>query len=98
MRARLITTKASPEVVEAGIQLTKDVLVPAARQQEGFRGYIGIYDAPSGTGMALTLWEDERTEEASDEALRPNREQFAEAFGADMRVDKYDVAVAELAN
>ena len=96
MRARLITTKASPQVVDAAIQLTKDVLVPAAREQEGFRGYVAIYDSPSGTGMALTLWEDERTEEASDEALRPNRERFAEAFGAEVRVDKYDVAFAEL--
>jgi hypothetical protein len=96
MRARVITTTASPEVVEAGVQLTKDVLVPAARHQEGFRGYIAIYDTDKGTGIAVTLWEDERTELASDEALGATREQFATTFGAEVLVDKYDVAFAEV--
>lgn len=97
MKARVIVTAASPELVEGAIQLTREVLVPNARQQDGYRGYIGIYDVERGVGSAITLWEDERTEQASDEALRPAREQFAAAFGADVRVEKYDVAVAELA-
>lgn len=98
MRARVIETKASPEVVEAGIQVTKDVLVPNARAQEGFRGYIALYDSAAGIGFAVTLWEDERTEMASDEAARPGREQLAASFGAEVAVKKYDVAVVELAN
>ena len=96
MKARVIITTASPDVVEGGIQLTRDVLVPNARQQEGYRGYIGLYDAERGVGTAITLWEDEGAEEASDEALRPAREQFAAMFEADVRVEKYDVAVAEV--
>ena len=96
MRARVIVTSASPELVEQAVQLTRDVLVPNSREQEGYRGYIAFYDAERGTGTAVTLWEDERTEEASDEALRPAREQFAAAFGADVRVEKYDVAFAEV--
>lgn len=96
MKARAIITTASPDVVEGGIQLTRDVLVPNARQQEGYRGYIGLYDAERGVGTAITLWEDEGAEEASDEALRPAREQFAAMFEADVRVEKYDVAVAEV--
>lgn len=96
MRARVIFSTASPEVVERGAQLTRDVLVANARLQPGYRGYIALYDADRGVGTAVTLWQDEATEEASDEALRPAREQFAAAFGADVRVEKYDVAVAEL--
>ncbi|CAN5648841.1 hypothetical protein BH20ACT23_BH20ACT23_11310 [soil metagenome] len=95
MRARVILTAASPEVVEAGVQLTEDVLVPNARQQAGYRGYIALYDVERGVGTAITLWEDEATEKASDEELRPGREQFAAAFGAEVRVEKYDVGVAE---
>lgn len=96
MRARVIITTASKEVVEGAIQLTREVLVPNARNQDGYRGYIGIYDAERGVGSAITLWEDERTELASDEALAPAREQFASMFEAEVRVEKYDVAVAEL--
>ena len=95
MRARLIRTEASPEVIEAGIQLTRDVLVPAARQREGFRGYIGLVDAEQGVGLAVTLWEDDQTELASDEASRPAREQLAESFGAKISVEKYDVPLIE---
>ena len=97
MRARLIRTEAPPEVIEAGIQMTKDALVPAAREREGFRGYIGLVDAEQGLGLAITLWEDEQTEQASDEASRASREQLAESFGAKVSVEKYDVAITELA-
>lgn len=96
MRARVIITTASKEVVEGAVQVTREMLVPNARQQEGYRGYIGIYDADRGVGSAITLWEDERTEMASDAALAPAREQFAAMFEAEVRVEKYDVAVAEL--
>lgn len=96
MKARVIVTTASKEVVEGAIQLTRDVLVPNARKQEGYRGYIGLYDAERGVGSAITLWEDDRTELASDAALAPAREQFAAMFEAEVRVEKYDVAVAEL--
>ena len=44
----------------------------------------------------MTLWEDETTELASDEASREAREQLAQAFGAEVTVKKYDVAAAEL--
>jgi hypothetical protein len=98
MKARVIVTSASPELTEQGVQLTKDVLVQNARQLEGYRGYIALYDAERGVGSAITLWEDEATEQASDEALRPAREQFAAAFNADVRVEKYDVAIAEVAH
>lgn len=96
MRARLIRTEASPEVMEAGIQITKDVLVPAAKEREGFRGYIALVDAERGVGLAVTLWEDDETELASDEASRPLREQIAESVGAKVSVEKYDVAVSEI--
>lgn len=96
MRARLIRTEASPEVMEAGIQITRDVLVPAAREREGFRGYIALFDSESGIGLAVTLWDDDQTEQASDDASRPLREQIAESVGAHVSVEKYDVAVIEM--
>ena len=95
MRARVLRTTASPEVVAAGVELTRDVLVPTARAQPGYRGYIAIYDAERGEGLAVTLWEDDETERASDQAARVGREQLAAAFGATVTVEKYDVAIAD---
>ncbi len=97
MRARVIVTKAPASVLETGIQLTKDVLVPRARGQEGYRGYIAVYDEETGRSLTITLWDDPATEHASDEKARPGREEAAKTFGAEiLSVDKYNVAVAEL--
>lgn len=95
MKARVILTKADAALVEAGAEYTRSVLVPAAREHEGYRGYIGLYDSLRGFGMAVTLWEDERTERLSDEAIRESREQAARDFGVEQWVEKYDVAVAD---
>ena len=98
MRARVIVTDAPAEIIDAGAQMTRDVLVPASRAQEGYRGYIALYDRATGRSLAVTLWEDEESETASDKASRGRREEAAKAFGANIvSVDKYDVAVAELA-
>lgn len=97
MRARVIVTQAPGEVLDAGVRFTRDVLVPAARQQEGYRGYVALYDHSTGHAMAVTLWENEHAETDSDEAARAGREEAAKAFGATIvSVDKYDVAFAEV--
>ena len=97
MRARVIVTDAPTETLEAGIQLTRDVLVPAARAREGYRGYVALVDPDSGRSLAITLWEDEATEAASDEASRQGREEAATAFGVTIAgIEKYDVPIAEL--
>jgi hypothetical protein len=98
VRARVIVTNAPASALETGIQLTKDVLVPAARDQDGYRGYVAIYDEETGRSLAITLWENRATERASDEKASSSREEEAKALGAKiLSVDKYDVAVAELA-
>lgn len=97
MKARIIYTKADPSLVQAGVDYTRTVLVPAAREHEGYRGYIALYDEARGLGMAVTLWEDERTEQLSDDAIRPSREQAARDFGVEQWIEKYDVAISDSA-
>lgn len=95
MRARIIRSKGDPALVEAGVAHTRDVLIPAAQRHEGYRGYFALYDAAAGTGLAVTLWEDERTEQLSDDAIRPSREQAARDWGIEVTVEKYDVGAAD---
>lgn len=97
MKARIIMTRADASLLEAGTAYTRDVLVPAAREHEGYRGYLAMYDAERGVGMAVTLWQDARTEQLSDDAIRESREQAARDFGIEQWVEKYDVVVADLA-
>lgn len=96
MRARVITTKADPALTDQWIEMTRDLLVGASKAREGYAGYIAFYDRESGEAVAVTLWADERTEAASDEASAPSRQAFADAVGAELRVDRYDVAVVDV--
>lgn len=97
MRARVISSKADPQLIDGWIELTRDTLVSASKAQEGYVGYIAYYDRDKGESVAVTLWADERTEAASDEVSAPSRNAFAEAVGADLRVDRFDVAVVDVA-
>ena len=96
MLARVIWSKASPDLTEMWVQLVNETLVPAARMQEGYRGYIAIYDPNEGVAIAVTLWQDAETERASDLAARAGREEMARAVNAELRVDRYEVAAAEV--
>ncbi len=96
MLARVIWAKASPYLIDTWAETTKEGLIPAARSQEGYCGYVAIFDRANGVTMAMTLWKDEATERRSNEAARPTREEMARAVGAELRVDTYEVAAAEL--
>jgi quinol monooxygenase YgiN len=96
MRARVITSKADPALSDQWVELTRDVLVAASQAQEGYRGYVALYQREEGRAMAVTLWEDERSERASDAASAPSRNAFANAVGAEMSVDVYEVAIADI--
>ena len=96
MRARVITSKADPSLTDQWAQLTRDVLIPAARDRDGYAGYVAFYERESGTAVAVTLWETEETEKASDLASTPSREAFADSVGAEIRVDYYDVAAVDV--
>lgn len=96
MRARVITSKADPDLTDQWVELTRDVLVTASKAQEGYRGYIALYQREEGRAMAVTLWEDESSERASDAASAPSRNAFADAVGAEMTVDVYEVATIDV--
>lgn len=96
MRARVIRVKGAAELTEAWVQVTRDALVPAARSQDGYRGYVAIYDPEAGVGIAVTLWDGEESEQHSDDAARAQREDLARAAGASTRVEKFSVAFAEV--
>ena len=80
------------------IETTRNLLVEVSKAREWYAGYVAFYDRESGESVAVTLWDDERTEAASDEASAPSRQAFADAVGAELRVDRYDVAVVDIAS
>jgi len=54
------------EGMEEMLQLLRDRIVPTAKLQQGFKGFLGLLDRREGKAMAITLWEMETDLQASE--------------------------------
>lgn len=77
MYARVTTTQFSPYRLEEAISVIRDSTVPAAQQQNGFKGYLLLVDRSTGKGITITLWE----EEADRECTGPNSDYYRQEIG-----------------
>jgi quinol monooxygenase YgiN len=65
MHARVNATRWNPEKIEEGLKLTRETIVPAYKEQPGFRGYYLLTEPGGDKAMAITIWETEADMEAS---------------------------------
>ena len=65
MYARLTTTPISPYRLDEAIGIARDITLPAARQQPGFKGYLMLVDRSAGVAMTITFWQDEDDRQVS---------------------------------
>jgi hypothetical protein len=77
MYARITTTQFSPYRLDEAISVSRDNALPAAQQQNGFKGYLMLVDRSTGKGITITLWE----EEGDREITGPNSDYYREAIG-----------------
>lgn len=98
MFARVSTFQGLPDKTAEGIRVAREQILPAARLLDGFRGLYILFDRESGRSLAMTLWETEEDMRASEEAALRARSESAEASGeAIVSVERYEVALRELA-
>lgn len=57
--ARVLTGTAQLSKMDEGMQIVRDSILPAARQQSGFKGGFWLLDRSTGKVMAVTLWTTE---------------------------------------
>ena len=95
--ARVSTLEGPPELIDEGLRQVREVVLPAARQMEGFKGMIALGDRQSGKTLGITFWESEEAMRASEEAAGRLREESAEA-GRDTiaGVERYEVGLFEV--
>lgn len=96
MHARVTTVAGSPADADAGIESFRANVVPFAREQG--KGAILLVDRESGEAISITLWEDEQTLRASEDAANALRADAADQMGASQApaVGRYEVAVFEV--
>lgn len=97
MHARVTTISGSPADADAGIDNFRANVVPFAREQGG-KGAILLVDRDSGEAVAITLWDDEQSLQATEESANTLRAGAADEMGAAdaPKVGRYEVAVFEV--
>ena len=98
MHAQLVIAQYRSGKVDEGMQIYRESVLPAARQQRGFKGALGLVDPSTGKGMSITLWETEADAQASGTNTPYLQEQLAKVASlmvAAPVVETYEVTVQE---
>jgi len=66
MYARMSTIQTQPGTLDEAIRIAQDAVLPAARQQPGFKGALGLADESTGKLIGITWWETEADMLASE--------------------------------
>jgi heme-degrading monooxygenase HmoA len=56
MHARMTRSRVAPATVDEAIGIVETAILPAAREQPGYQGYIHLVDRATGEGVSITLW------------------------------------------
>ncbi len=66
MHARTTVMQGRPGTMGDAAKIFSESVIPAARQQHGFKGAFFLTDPATGKGMSVTLWETEEDLKAGE--------------------------------
>lgn len=92
---RVVTIQIQPGKTDEATRIFQDSVVPAAKQQKGFKSLVLLTDPATGKGMSFSLWETEADLKASEESgyFREQLAKFGEVLGAPPVREFYQVSV-----
>lgn len=93
MYARTTTLVVAPSKIDAGIEYTRDAVLPSISEMDGCLGLSLIVDRESGRVINTTSWETEEALAASRLGVMPLRDRATEMMGAKPpTVDEWEIA------
>lgn len=97
MFARVHVLQTTPEQHDQGLEIVRDQLLPWLRDASGYRGLIRLADREGGKTLVITLWADEESLLASDEAADRFGELTADASGATrLGLERYEATLFDV--
>ena len=95
MYARVTITQLQPGKTEEAVSIFRDSIVPAAKQQQGFKGALLLTDPNTGKGVSITLWETEDNMRAGETSgyYQEQVAKFAQVFTGPPIREVYEVSV-----
>ncbi len=97
MYARVVSGQYQSGKMDEGTELYRNSLAPAAKQQQGFKGLLGLVDRATGRGISITLWETEADLKASETSgyYQQQLAKFVPLFSGPPDREVYEVIVQE---
>ena len=97
MFARMHTLETTPEQHDQGLEIVRDQILPWLRNSTGFRGLIRLSAPRRGKSIVITLWADEDSLRASDDAGKRLSELAAATVGVTKReLDDFEVTLFDV--
>jgi hypothetical protein len=94
MYARSSSFQAQPTMIDAGIAIMRDAIMPALMDIDGCVGLSLLVNRDSGRCIATSAWQDADAMRASAARVTPIRDRATEAFGASgAAVDEWEIPV-----
>jgi len=95
MYARVTIVQMLPGKIDEGIRIYRDSVVPAAKQQKGFKGIYLLSDRKTGKGISIALWQTEADMTAGESSgyYQQQLAKFKDIFGAPPVREQYEVTV-----
>jgi quinol monooxygenase YgiN len=94
MYARSSSFQAQPTMIDAGIAIMRDAIMPALMDIDGCVGLSLLVNRESGRCIATSAWQDADAMRASAARVTPIRDRATEAFGASGAVvDEWEIPV-----
>ena len=96
MYARVSIGQMPPAKADEGVGIYRDSVLPAAKQQKGFKGLYVLTDRKTGKGLTIALWETEADMTASETSgyYQQQVAKFKDLVGAPPAREGYEVSIA----
>ena len=95
MYARVTIVLMQPGKLDEGIRVYRDSVVPAAKQQKGFKGIYLLTDRNTSKSISIALWQTEADMKAGESSgyFQQQLAKFKDIFGAPPVREQYEVSV-----
>ena len=95
MHAQVVRVQIQPGTVDEAIGIFKDSVLPAAREQKGFKNAFFLIDRETNKGIGFSLWETEADVAAlaTSGFYQEQTAKFAAVFAAPPEREVYEVVI-----
>ena len=95
MHARMTTIQGQADRIDEAVREVESTVLPVLQEQDGFKGFTVHVNRSSGKVVGTSYWESQEAMEASEQAVRPSREESAARAGAsgEPTVEHFEVAL-----